>query len=47
MLQNVQVWPNSIIRAVLFIWLTIEEGAWGNCQEKESTLFSALGAIRN
>lgn len=33
--QNVLVWPDSILRAVLFIRLTTEEGKWGNCQKKK------------
>lgn len=35
MLQNVLVWPNSIIRATLFIRLTIEERARETVKKKK------------
>lgn len=43
MLQNDLVWPNSTIRAALFIRLTFEEGVRAAIKKKESGLFSPLG----
>lgn len=47
LVRSVLVWPNSMPGAALFIGLTVEEGARGNCQKRESSLFPPLGAICN
>lgn len=47
LVRSVLVWPKSTPGAALFIRLTIEEGARGDCQKRESSLFPPLGAICN
>lgn len=43
LVHSVPVWPNSTPGASLLVRLTTEEGAQGDCQKRESTLFPPLG----